>query len=220
MPHPPRRARLALPAVLCLTLVATTAHAKPADPRFSRVSTLVLGTSSGAGLPSCMTGGWSSAPETRVDGFYVEAREVNNGPLWYEPVTLDFSRTTLRLLADDTPGTTVDCVARTITRLTGQDGIAVFQPRFCGHSAGRDVIVSVDGVWLRELPARSTDVDGDGTTGLLDFARVAANVLAGSADPATDFDPCAAGSEGRTTLADLALFARELVREARGTACP
>jgi len=214
-----RRTILALLAVLCLT-VSTTAQAKVPDPRFCRVSTLVLGTSSGAGLPGCMTGGWSGAPTTRVDGFYVEAREVNNGPLWYEPVTLDFSRTTLRLLADDTPGTTVDCVARTITRLTGQDGIAVFQPRFCGQSNGRDVVVSVNGVWLRELEARSTDVDGDGATGLMDFSRLAANLLEGSADPATDFDPCAAGSEGRTTLADFALFARELLREARGTACP
>lgn len=220
MPHPPRRASLALVPVLFAALASATVQAKPADPRFCRVSTLVLGTTSGEGLPGCMSGGWSGAPTTRVDGFHVEAREVNNSPLWYEPVTLDFSRTTLRLLADDTPGTTVDCVARTITRLTGQDGVAIFRPRFCGHTNGRDVIVSVNGVWLRELEARSTDIDGDGTTGLMDFARVARNFLEGSTDPATDFDPCSPGSEGRTTLSDVVLFARELRREGQGIACP
>jgi hypothetical protein len=208
-------------AFLALTAGAVTpVLAKVPDPRFSRVSTVVVGTTSGTSLTTCTSGGYAPPGGNRVDGFYVEVREINNTPLWFETVTLDFSRTSLHLLADDTPGTTVDCAARTITRVTGSDGVAVFRPRFCGQSSGADVIVSVDGVWLRELPARSTDVDADGRTGLMDFARVARNLLDGSDDPATDFDPCSAGSAGKTTLSDFALFAGEMLRDARGTACP
>lgn len=216
---PGRRALFVGAVITAFTWFVPTVQAKVPDPRFSRVSTVVTGTTSGSSLPGCLEG--AGVPSTRVDGVHVEARDVNNGPLWYEPVTLDFSRTTLRLLADDTPGTTVDCAARTITRLTGQDGLAVFRPRFCGHADGKAVIVTVDGVWLRELEARSTDVDGDGTTGLADFARVAANFLSGAADPATDFDPCAPGSAGITTLGDFVLFAGELLRGSSGSpACP
>ncbi len=216
-----RRHVAAAGALLALTAgAAVPALAKVPDPRFSRVSTVIVGTTSGASLSSCTSGGYAPPGGNRTDGFYVEVREVNNAPLWFETVTLDFSRTTLHLLADDTPGTTVDCAARTITRITGSDGVAVFRPRFCGQANGADVIVSVDGVWLRELPARSTDVDGDGTTGLMDFARVAGNLLDGSADPATDFDPCTAGSAGKTTLSDFALFAGELLHGARGSSCP
>ena len=218
MPHPPRRAILALVPVLFVALTSTTAPAKVPDPRFTRVPAPIVGSVSGAMLPSC-SGTGSTAAE-RIDGFRVETRDVNNSPLWFKPVTLDFSQSTIRLFADDTPGVTVDCAARTVTALTDQHGVVVFRPRFGGSSSGATILVTSDGVELRQIAARSTDVDGDGTTGLADFARVGRNFQDGSADPSTDFDPCAPGSEGRTTLSDFAIFARELVRSAQGTACP
>jgi len=214
----------ALPiAVLVLVVLAPPAGAKIADRWASRVSTSVVGTPTGSLVPSCISAPRAPMP-VHAYGFVVQAVDYNNAPLWYETVTIDFSATNVRLLADDTPGTTVDCANRTIRRLTGQDGIAVFRPRFCGSSAGATVIVHIDGIVLRELEACSTDLDADGITGLFDFARLIDNFLDGSSDPATDFSPCAAGSvgsAGRTTLADFAIFVEEMLRDrAGGPACP
>jgi hypothetical protein len=214
----PRSFPAAALALLVATLAPGVVTAKIPDPRFSEIASVVVGSPSGAALPSC--GARAGSTADLAAGFRVLVRDVSNAPLYYQEVKLDFSRSAIHLLGDDRPGTTVDCTARTITRFTDRAGIALFAPRFCGSCPGDDVLVSVDGVWLRLVPARSTDVDGDGTTGLLDFSRVAHNFLAGDPDPATDFDPCAAGSQGRTTLSDLTLFAGELLRDARGTACP
>jgi hypothetical protein len=212
--------RRPLPAALILlALLAAPASAKVADPRFSRVSTALAGCPSGEALPTRMTGG--GVPESRVLGFRVEAREINNAPLPYEEVTLDFSRTSIRLLADDSPGTTVNCVSRTVTMLTDLHGVATFRPRFCGSTATPDVVVHVDGVYLRELPACSTDMDGDGTTGLGDFTRFASSYNAGTVDPATNFDASTPETAGHTTLADFVIFTKEFLRSASGTsACP
>lgn len=209
-------------AALALALVnagaASPAQAKIPDPRFCTLPTLVLGSTSGAPLPSCSA--LPSGPATRTTGCRLVLRDINNAPLRGEVVTLDFSATPIRLLADDSPGVTVDCVARTLRGVTDAQGVVVFHPRFCGDSAGGAVQIQADGFVLDEVPARSTDVDGDGTAGIADFARVGRNFLQGTLDPATDFDPCSAGSEGRTTLADFAIFAAELLRDVRGEGCP
>jgi hypothetical protein len=204
-------------ALLVLILGAGEAFSK-VDPRYSEVAAVISGSPSGAALPSC--GAQPGATGDRAAGFRVVVRDVNGSPQYARQVTLHFSQTAIVLLGDDRTGTTIDCAARTITRLTDREGVATFTPRFCGHCAEPRVLVSADGVLLREVPARSTDIDGDGTTGLFDFARVGRNFLTGDPDPATDFDPCVAGSEGRTTLVDLAVFAQELLLGARGTACP
>jgi hypothetical protein len=214
----PRLVPSVVPALLVALLAATDATAKVPDPRFSEIPAVIVGSPSGAALPSC--GGPFGSKGERVAGFRVLIKEVNNAPLRYEQITLDFSQTSIHLLGDDRPGTTVDCAAHTITRFTDLGGVAVFEPRFCGSCPEAKVLVLADGVLMREIPARSTDVDGNGTTDILDFMRVVRNFQSGGPDPATDFDPCAPGSEGRTTLIDFVLFAGEMQRGPRGTACP
>lgn len=205
-------------ALLVATLAASEAMAKVPDPRFSEIASVIVGSPSGAALPSCGGQSWSTGE--RFAGFRVLAKDVNNSPLWYRQITLDFSQSEVHLLGDDRPGTTVDCVAGTITRLTDDTGIALFAPRFCGSCPEARVRVLCEGVLMREVPARSTDIDGDGVTGILDFLRVARNLFSAELDPSTDFDPCSAGSEGRTTLTDFVIFAGEFERAAQGTPCP
>jgi hypothetical protein len=194
------------------------ARAKIADPRFCTVPMILLGSTSGAALPSCTAD--FGTPPVRTTGFRLVIRDINGAPLWNEPVRLDFSATSILLLADDRPGVTVDCAARTISAWTDQFGVVEFNPRFCGSSGDTRVIVNVDGVYVREVEARSTDVDGDGTTGIADFARVARNFLEGTVDSATDFDLCGSDAPGVTSLADFAIFAQELAREASAQLCP
>ena len=208
----------AIPALLVAILAWTDAAAKLPDPRSCEVPSVLVGSPSGAPLPSC--GGLLGSTGERVAGYRVLLRDVNFSPLWSEQVTLDFSQTAIHLLSDDRPGSTVDCAARTITRLTDQNGVAIFAPRFCGSCPEARVQVLVRGLLLREIPAHSTDIDGNGTTDIADFTRVARNFVSGETDPATDFDPCAAGSAGRTTLADLIIFAREFAEGVSGAACP
>jgi hypothetical protein len=210
----PALAGLVLASIGC-GLVSAPADGKVPDPRFTRVSTTLVGCPSGEAVPTMVAGG--GGPETRVLGFRVEAREVNNAPLSFRQVTLDFSKTSIRLIADDSPDVTVDCVNRRVNMLTGVDGVAVFHPRFCGSTLSPDVVVLVEGVVMRELPAFSIDIDGNGSIGLADFVRFAANFNSGAADPATDFDASTPG----TTLTDFVIFAREFQRDASGgVACP
>ena len=220
------RARRALPAFavvvvpVLIAAAAVPAAAKIAYPPSSDVPPVLVGCPSGAALPSCSDR--ADAPASSVAGYRVRIVDVSNTPLAFTVVTLDFSQANVRLLGDDRAGTTVDCAAKTISRTTDLDGVAVFAPRFCGSTSGDDVLVHAEGVWLRRVPARSTDVDADGTTGLQDLTRVARNLFGGSTDTSTDFDPCTAGSEGRTTLTDFVLFAAEYLRNsgAPTTVCP
>jgi hypothetical protein len=113
---------------------------------------------------------------------------------------------------------TLNCAARTLTKRTGLDGVAIFHPRFGGACAGADVRVTWDGVDLVSVKARSTDMDGiDGCTGIGDLARFAPLLLTHStANPEADFD----GSGGAIDLADFVLLTRDLLSGAKGAYCP
>lgn len=193
-------------------LPATGADAKVPDPRNSTVEAVIVGNSSGEGMIS------NGNPQTTgAAGFLVIVREINNTPLWYEEVEIDFSATNVRLYADQSPGTTADCARRVLSKLTGQDGAAVFTPRFSGCSHDASVVVSAEGVALATVPARSTDLDGvDGSTGLGDLSILAHALLQNPGGyPEADFD-CSGG----VTLADFAILARELLSGVHGAYCP
>jgi hypothetical protein len=135
-------------------------------------------------------------------------------------VTLDFSRTQVRLEATQESGTTVDCAAHTLSRPTGafgqaDYGRAEFHPRFGGGCAGADVVVRGDGIVLAHIPARSTDLDGLHGTDLDDLAQFSrAFGLAGH--PEMDFD----GSGGAVGIGDFMLLARAYQSGSNASYCP
>ncbi len=174
------------------------------DPRFSEVEPLLVGCPSGHAVPGC------DRPMGSVAGFQVLVRSVNNSPLQGRTVTLDFSATSMRLFGDTRSGTTVNCAAATISRLTDQAGEVTFEPRVGGSTAGAKIVVDANGVILAEVSGRSTDFDGDGRTDLFDAGLLAANLLGGSLDTRTDLDGCSVG--GPTSLRDFAIFAAEFLR--------
>lgn len=188
------------PLLVCALLSLPALSAAKVDPRFSSVDAVVFGDVDG----------------TRT--FRVQLRTVDNAPD-QGIVTLDFSGTSVRLETTQEAGTTVDCVARTLSRETptqGQPGygLAVFHPRFGGASG--TVRVTGDGIRLADVPARSTDVDGDATVGLRDVATFAGPFLDGTPHPELDFD----GSGERVGLGDFALLVQGFLGGAKASYCP
>jgi hypothetical protein len=202
-------------AVLALLALSPAATAKVADPRNCEGPPNLVGSISGAVLPSCASGG------AACRGTRFVIRDFNNSPIAGGEVVLDFSNTSIRLLGDERPGTTVDCAARTIRRLSDPQGVVVFAPRFVGTSAGADVVVTANHVPIALLRAHSTDLDGNGVTDLWDMTSVVHDYVMQVQGAASDFDPCAPGSTGRTTLTDFTIFVQEYLRSApAGSMCP
>jgi hypothetical protein len=189
-----------LAVLAALVFAADSAQCKVPDPRFSSVDPVILDDPSGS------------------RAFRVVVRDVNNAPLYYQEVRIDFSATFVRLNAIQDPGVTVDCANRTLTMLTGTNGVALFHPRFTGFGDEGDALVSADGVWLAHRGARSTDLDGfGGGTGIGDFAIFAPLFIEGSrTHPEADFDV----SGGPIGLMDFALFTQAFLSGATGSYCP
>jgi hypothetical protein len=183
-----------------LAVLSSPALAKFPDPSFSQVDPVVVGDAAG-----------SSA-------FRVVFRDVTNAPLYSELATIDFSQSSVRLYAVQEPGVVVDCAARTLSRVTDHDGVAVFHPRFGGSCSSSSVQILGRGVMVVAMvPARSTDMDGlDGCTGLGDFGMFAERFLSSSPNPEADFD----NSGGPLGLGDFSIFSRNLLNGVKGTYCP
>jgi hypothetical protein len=178
------------------------------SPPFCTIDPVLVGTASGHPVQGA---------STAQPGFRVIVRDILNFPVAHAYVSLDFSAAGgPRGIADGGAGTIVDCVARTISRVADDQGVAVFAPRFGGYDNANSVDVLADGVLLARVPCRSTDVDGvDGLTGLGDFARLSAGFV-----PCPGCPPCAScpeldfdGSGGPIRLNDFAIFAREFMRD-------
>ena len=184
---------------LSLLLGSGPALAK-VDPRTSHADPLIVGDPAG----------------TRA--YLVNVRDINGAPQNRRLVTLDFSGSVVRLYEVQEPGTTLNCAARTLSRVTDASGNALFHPQFGSACNTRDVLVFADGIVITAACARSTDMDAvDGCTGLGDLVRFAPCLLDRSGShPEADFD----GSGGVIGLGDLAIFAGDLLSGAKGSYCP
>jgi hypothetical protein len=193
--------RKALTIAAGLAVVASVASAGVPDPRFSTADLVVVGNASGNAI-----GG----------GYDVVVRDVNNAALAGRTVVLDFSATTMKVFTTQNAGTTVNCVAKTISRVTNASGAVNFAARVARFVNTNGVEVSADGVVLATVKGRSTDIDGaDGTTGLGDFAIFGNNFQNNPAAQETDFD-----QDGSTGLGDFATFGAEFQNGTTGTYCP
>lgn len=196
--------RKALTIAAGFVVVASVASAGVPDPRFSTLDAVVVGNVSGTPI------GGSPA------GFDVTVRDVNNAPLSGRTVTLNFAPSGMKVFSTQNAGTTVNCVAKSISRVTNGSGAVNFGSRIGKFNNSNTVEVSADGVVLGNVKGRSTDIDGtDGKTGLNDLALFSTNLLTNPAAQQTDFD-----LNGTTGLGDLALFSTELLTGPTLTYCP
>ena len=209
------RTAAGLPLLVLATLTVPVLHAMPAlaegvpDPRFSFCDPVVVANSSGTPIG----GTPPSAP-----GFDVTVKDVNNAPMPGSIVKIDYSATTFRLSSVQTPGTTLDCAARRVSRVTNIAGVANFAVRGGGWANSNTVSVLIkDETEIILVKARSTDLDGlDGRTALGDLALFSANFLTNQAAQETDFDV-----NGTTGLGDFTILIAEFLRfEPAQTYCP
>jgi hypothetical protein len=174
------------------------------DSRYSTGDSVVVGNASGTAI--------GGAPA----GFDVLVRDVNNAPLAGRTVWLDFSATPMKVFNAQNAGTTLNCAARTISRVTNAAGAVNFAARVARFDHGMNIDVRADGVPLFVVKGRSTDIDGtDGTAGLGDFTIFAHNYLYAGAAQETDFD-----LDGSTGLNDFSIFAAEFLGQVTGSYCP
>ena len=120
------------------------------SPQNSTTDRVVVGNASGTPM------GGSPA------GYDVIVRDINNAPVPGAIVTLDFSATGIRLYRTQSAGTTINCLARTISRVSNGVGAVNFAARIGRFDNTNSVEVSANGVTLAFVPGRSTDIDGAG----------------------------------------------------------
>jgi len=196
--------RKALTFAAGLAVVASVASAGVPDNRFSTSDAVVVGNASGTAI-----GGSPS-------GFDVTVKDVNNAALPGRTVTLDFSATPMKVFNAQNAGTTLNCAAKTISRVTNASGAVNFASRVARFDNANNVDVIADGVPLFVVKGRSTDIDGtDGRTGLGDFSIFSSAFLAAPATQQTDFD-----LNGNTGLGDFSIFSSEFLGGVIGTYCP
>jgi len=177
------------------------------DPRTSSVETPMVGGSSG----NLLTGIGNA-------GYEVTVRDINNTPLSGATVTLDFSSAlVVKLYSGQNAGTTVNCAAHTLSKVTNASGLAVFGPRDGAFINSASVQVSASGVVLANVPSRTTDIDGVGaTTNAADLNLFRQQFFAPQpAAPQTDYT-----GDTNTNAADLNIFRGEFFSGAVGAYCP
>jgi hypothetical protein len=160
-------------ALLATSLLATVASAEP-DPRFSTIDAVAVGSPLGVAI------GGSPA------GYDVTMRDVSNAPRPGVIVELRLGAAGLKLYADQAAGTTIDCLAGTLSRVTDAQGQVKFVPRFGGWVDNNAIEVFGGGDSLGFVKGRSPDYDKDGKVGLSDLVTFSNDFLTNPAAQKSD----------------------------------
>jgi hypothetical protein len=148
------------------------------------------------------------------DGFLVIARDITSNPAPGEIITVNFSGSGVRPHDVQLDGASSDCNTLTISKVTDVTGSAVFYPRIGGYENLEIIEVRSDGILLARVVARSTDIDGNGATGLGDLDLFRVNFFGNPGAQETDYD-----LSGSTDLGDLNIFREEFFSGVNGTLC-
>jgi hypothetical protein len=135
-------------------------------------------------------------------GFDVVRRDESNAPVPGATVKLHFAGTNLALYASQNSGTTIDCIAHTLGRVTDAQGHVNFAAQFGGWNNAMSVEVTSDDESFGFVKARSPDYDGDGRVVLLDLSEFAGDFLTNTSAVRSDFDV-----SNLVGLGDLSIFA-------------
>ena len=187
-----------LPAIVLL--FGQPAVAAVPSPQTSQCDAVLVGNSSGL---------------DRGNAFHVTVRDLANNPEGGSIVSIHFAAGTTRLVWEQDPGITVSCGFLTLSRAADSGGATAILARFGGFDNVAEANVTADGVVLKHIVVRSTDLDADGTTSLSDLALFRQGFLSSHSSPETDYN-----QDGTTNLADLAIFRVEYLSGVRNTVCP
>ena len=191
-----------------LVVVAGTATAGLPDPGNSTVSPIMTGSACGV---------------TTADTYVVVVRDINGAPVGGATVTIDFSTASgnsgisapAHLHAVQIPPTVVDCPNQTLSQVADASGTATFEGLFGGAENTASVEVRAEGVLLRLIKVRSTDMNDNGETELGDLNLFRINFFLSPSAEESDFN-----QSGSTELGDLNIFRVEFFAGCVVPRCP
>lgn len=209
--------KLATPRIgtsLAVILLLRTAVAAAAIPSAGNctVDHVIIGSYSPDGA---LSGDRPCSP-TALPGFDVYVRDFNNQPIAGSVVSIVFAGTgtSVRPYLNQwpQPGVSVNCMQHQLNVTADANGHARFVPRFGRYGEQPVVPVYADGIFLRNIEARSADYNCDGQVNVTDLGVFAGDYL----DPAgvhrrSDFDDCPG-----MTIADLSFFAQQYLASLAG----
>jgi hypothetical protein len=187
-------------ALLAAVARPAVVRANLPDPYYSTVDPVIVAGSSGNPIGT---------------GFRVTLRDIGGTPLGWHEVHLIFTNSGVRPYAAQDSATSVDCTMQTVTKQGDGNGTSTFYLRAGGFTNGGLVEVRGEGILIAKVPARSTDLDADGTTDIRDVALFRDRLLGNRLAPETDFN-----ADGVTDVRDLNILRSELFSGARGERCP
>jgi hypothetical protein len=147
-----------------------------------------------------------------LGGYRVLVRDAVGNPIGGVDVELRFAGT-VRPYTSQVPPANVTCPQ--IVSFTNPLGEVVFAPRFGGYANAPAIQVVSAGVILKTVLARSTDLNADGATNIIDLNLFRANFVNNPAAQETDFD-----QTGLTDLGDFNIFRQVYLNDLPGALCP
>lgn len=185
-----------------ILLFAQPALAAVPDPTKSHADPVLVGNVSGADMGNA---------------FHVNVRDVGNVPKPGVTVSIVFfAGSRSRPFLEQEAGTSVTCGSpASISRVTDSHGDVTFHAAVAVSDDQGTYQVRANGVLLRGITIRSTDLDGDGDTDLGDLNAFRVQYLVDPRGAETDYN-----QDGITDLADFQLFRTEYFSGAHNTICP
>jgi hypothetical protein len=193
------RTLLSFSVLLALVVGTSAARACVPDPTKSTYGHILVGSSSGLS----------------ANQYEVVTRDVGNVPLAGVTVTIYLAGSGARADLEQEPGTTVNCAAGTLSRVTDGNGVAVFHARIAGYDDGSTVQVRANGMLFGSIQVRSTDLNGDGVTDLRDVNAFREEFVLQHGGPETDFN-----LDGVTNGYDFGVLRTEFVNSSHNSVCP
>jgi hypothetical protein len=182
---------------LVLALLVTPAEAALPDPAHCIVENVIVGDSNGMQIGN---------------GFRVMVFDAANNPVVNSHVVLAFNGSA-RPYTSQVPPAVASCP--NIFGMTDAAGTVVFAPRIGGYDNNPLVEVRADGIFLRIVRSRSTDLTADGVTGAFDFVHFRNNFLNSPSASETDYN-----EDGITDPFDFNIFRMVFLNDIPGTPCP
>jgi hypothetical protein len=201
-------------ATLMLACLSTPGHAQVTDPRFCQMDPVIVGGSSGNPIQTVQ----QPPIPPHAAGFLAIARDVNLAPVANALCTLNFGISGMTVHTTQSGGTTYNCAAHTLSRFTDSFGMAFFYPQIGKFNNGNSIDVSFNGIVIGSAKGRSTDINGDGQTAIVDlgtFSPLYLDGLNGHYHPEIDYN-----ADGQISIADQSIFTAEFLSGAVHGVCP
>jgi len=193
---------LALVALVALVLfvpgLALAQNPSP-SPTTSTFDPVIVGTSNGMLIGN---------------GYHGVVRAPNGTPLSGVSVSVNFQQGVFPYQQQPSP-TTVDCPSLILFQISDSKGEVSFVPRLGGYQNSAVMAIKANGIFMRQIAGRSTDLNASGSTDILDLNHFRMNYLNNPSAAETDYD-----ETGVTDVADFNLFRQAYLSGAAGVVCP